>query len=186
MDAAKSNTILWFTMGTLSVALVGCDSSETPVETTRRPAPSASAASAWQIANGSDQVTVADESDDPELAQAIAKARSTVDQARQRWLGSSEESRSQWTVKWAAPNVAGGVEYVWVKPLLHWSRFRIEGQLASPPQTELASGKDLGQTVSFPIEELSDWAYLREGRIDGEYEGGFTIELFEGRYGQPD
>ncbi len=53
-------------------------------------------------------------------------------------------------------------------------------------QAELASGRGLGETVSFPVEELSDWAYLLQGRIDGEHDGGFTVELFERRYGQPD
>ena len=181
-----NKAIVWIMLGTSWVPLIGCESAETPPETTKRSPPTVAQPSPWQIAHGSAHVAVAQEADDPALAQAIAEAHRTVDQARQRWLNSTEEARSQWTVKWAAPNVAGGVEHVWVKPILYWSPFRIEGQLASPPQTELASGKDLGQTVSFPIEELSDWAYLTEGRIDGEHEGGFTVELFERRYGQPD
>ncbi len=186
MNVATYHTILWVMLGTLSATLVGCDSTELPVETTRRPAPRASTPSPWQIANGSAQVAVAQEADDPELAQAITEARNTVDQARERWLNSTVESRSQWTVKWAAPNVAGGVEHVWIKPILYWSTFRIEGLLASPPQTELASGKGFGEPVSFPVQELSDWVYLIDGRIDGEHEGGFTVKLLEQRYGQPD
>ncbi len=186
MDATLKTTIRWLALGTLTAALLGCDSAEPPVETTRRSAPSATTPSPWQIANGSAQVAVAHEADDPELAQAIAEARSTVDQARERWLNSTEEKRSQWTVKWAAPNVAGGVEHVWIKPILHWSSFRIEGLLASPPQSELVSGKGFGEPVSFPVEELSDWIYLIDGRIDGEHEGGFTVQLLEQRYGQPD
>ncbi len=181
-----NKAILWTMLGTSWVALFGCESAEMPPEATKRSPPTVARPSPWQIADGSAQVAVPKEADDPELAQAIAEARRTVDQARQRWLGSTEQERLQWTVKWGAPTVTGGVEHLWVKPILHWSPFRIEGRLANPPQAELASGKGLGETVSFPIEELSDWVHRLEDRIDGEHEGGFTVELFEHRYGQPD
>ncbi len=186
MGATIHKAILWTMLGTSWVALIGCESAEMPPEATKRSPPTVAQPSPWQTADGSAHVAVPNEADDPELAEAIAEARRTVDQAQQRWLSSTEQERLHWTVKWAAPTVNGGVEHLWVKPILHWSPFRIEGRLANPPQAELASGKGLGETVSFPIEELSDWALLLQGRIGGEHEGGFTVELFEQRYGQPD
>ena len=186
MGATIHKAILWIKLWTSWVALIGCESAEMPPEATKRSPPTVAQPSPWQIADGSAQVAVPNEADDPQLAEAIAEAHRTADQAQQRWMNSTEQERSQWTVKWAAPTVNGGVEHLWVKPILHWSPFRIEGRLANPPQAELASGKVLGETVSFPIEELSDWAYLLQGRIDGEHEGGFTVELLEQRYGQPD
>jgi hypothetical protein len=51
------------------------------------------------------------------------------------------------------------VEHVWVRPV-SWSRFRIEGRLAS-------------------------WLHLLDGTIDGRREGGFTIDLLEQRHGPP-
>lgn len=186
MGATTHKAILWMIVGISWVALIGCESAETPPEATKRSPPTVAQPSPWQTADGSAQVAVPNEADDPQLAEAIAEARRTVDQARQRWLSSTEQERLRWTVKWAAPTVNGGVEHLWVKPILHWSPFRIEGRLANPPQAELASGRGLGETVSFPVEELSDWAYLLQGRIDGEHEGGFTVELLEQRYGQPD
>ncbi len=74
---------------------------------------------------------------------------------------------------------------------LHWSAFRIEGVLASTPANQLTSGKTLGDLVSFPIEELSDWiryssdAPLAGGEFDRPYEGGFTVKLLEKRHGKP-
>ena len=151
-----------------------------PRQASKRSAPTIDPPSPGQSADGSARVAVPNEAADPALAEAIAEARRTVDQARQRWLSSTEQERSRWTVKWAAPTVNGGVEHLWVKPILHWSPFRIEGRLANPPQAELASGWGLGETVSFPLEDLPDWADLLPGRHHGEHGGGVTVGTLEG------
>ena len=81
------------------------------------------------------------------------------------------------------------IEHVWVKPIVTWSKFRIEGRLANQPVAELACDKTLGQPVSFPIEELSDWVHLIESSGEEEEptrEGGFTVKLIEQRYGEPE
>ncbi len=127
-------------------------------------------------------VAVPDEQHDPQLVAAIRRARDTADTARQRWLETPQTQRDRWAVKWRAPTAAGGFEHVWVRPV-RWSRFRIEGVLASAPRGELESARVLGELVSFPIEELSDWMYAA---ADGStQEGGFTLEVLEERYGEP-
>jgi uncharacterized protein YegJ (DUF2314 family) len=133
--------------------------------------------------DGSARIAVAAEPDDPQLAEAIERARSTAAQARRRWRA-GPGAGSSWAIKWAAPTIRGGVEHVWVRPV-SWSRFRIEGRLASPPHAELVCGRKAGELVSFPIEEMSDWLHLLDGTIDGRREGGFTIDLLEERHGLP-
>ncbi len=139
--------------------------------------------SAWRIIDGSAATAAA--AADPELAAAIARARSTAGDARQRWAtDSAADRRSRWAVKWAAPTTEGGVEHVWIRPT-SWSHHRIEGWLASPPQSPLACGRIAGELVSFPAEELSDWVHFTDGTIEGPRQGGFTIELLQRRHGQP-
>jgi len=138
--------------------------------------------SAWRTIDGS--ATAVTGAVDPQLAAAITRARSTAGDARQRWAALGASNRAGWAVKWAAPTTEGGVEHVWIRPTT-WSRHRIEGWLASPPQNPLACGHLLGELVSFPAEELSDWVQFTEGTSQGPRQGGFTIDLLEQRHGRP-
>jgi uncharacterized protein YegJ (DUF2314 family) len=165
------------------LAAAACERQEPPSALEPPPATTADAGSAWRTLDESARIAAAAEADDPELAEAIDRARSTAAQARQRWRADSARTGA-WAVKWAAPTVGGGVEQVWVRPV-SWSRFRIEGRLASPPQAELQCGRQAGELVSFPAEELSDWLHLLDGTVDGRREGGFTIDLLEERHGPP-
>lgn len=182
----------WLTICIAScvVTLCGCSETDAPSETTRRPVQPQDQPkpSPWQITDGAARIALAREIDDSELAEALAQAQATAEQARKRWKSATNEQRNQWAIKWAAPTVDGNVEHIWVKPILAWSKFRIEGKLANQPTTELACAKTLGQSVSFPIEELSDWVYLaEESDDDGALrEGGFTLKLLEQRYGKPE
>jgi uncharacterized protein YegJ (DUF2314 family) len=162
---------------------VGCEGQDPPPTLEPPAATPADAGSAWRIEDGSARIAVAAGADDTKLAEAIARARKTADEARQRWQAGPGEGGT-WAIKWAAPAVGGGVEHVWVRPV-SWSRFRVEGRLASPPQAELVCGRSAGEPVSFPIEELSDWLHLLDGTIDGRREGGYTIDLLEQRHGPP-
>ena len=178
-------------IASLLIALCGCSETDNPPpETTRRPVQPVDQPkpSPWQITDGAARIAVASEADDRELTEAIAEAQTTAEEARKRWQSATNEQRNQWAIKWAAPTAEGNVEYVWIKPIQAWSIFRIEGKLANQPTTELACDKTLGQSVSFPIEELSDWVQLIAGIDDVEAtrEGGFTMKLLQQRYGEPE
>jgi uncharacterized protein YegJ (DUF2314 family) len=171
---------------TLATFLSGCadqrESEPSPHEARPRP-------SQWSQQNGSHVVAVPGEARDAQLAAAIAQARATAPDARLRWLGSSPEERQRWAVKWAAPTTGDSIEHVWVRPV-NWTRFRIEGVLATQPINELAGGKSLGELVSFPIDELSDWALFASSNggmnFQRTIDGGFTMRLLEERYGRPE
>ena len=185
---------LWLTIciAGLSIAISGCSEADAPpIEATKRPVQQQTQPkpSPWHISDGAARIALAGEMDDRELADAVAEARSTADEARKRWQSATEQERSHWAIKWAAPTVDGNVEHVWIKPILAWSKFRIEGRLANQPTVELVCDKTLGQAVSFPIEELSDWVLMIEGageEAEPTHEGGFTMKLLEQRYGEPE
>ncbi len=139
--------------------------------------------SAWRSIDGSQRVAATQDTD-TELAAAIRQARSTAAEARAKWASEPKESRTNWAVKWAAPTSDGGVEHVWVQPT-SWTVHRIEGWLANPPQAQLACGRVQGELVSFPAEELSDWARFTDVSRQHPVEGGFTISVLEARYGRP-
>jgi uncharacterized protein YegJ (DUF2314 family) len=139
--------------------------------------------SAWRSLDGSERVATPPM--DPDLAAAIREARSTADVAMAKWASGSRQARTRWAVKWAAPTSDGGVEHVWVQPT-SWTVHRIEGWLASPPQSPLACGRVQGELVSFPAEALSDWARFSAGSREHPAEGGFSIRVLEARYGRPE
>ena len=167
--------------GVLIVGVVsGCEPPAPPPAAEQAAAqPAAATRSPWRTLEGS-AVIVPGSEVLQELAAAIARARATADEARTRW----SRDGGDWAIKWAAPTLAGGVEHVWVRPL-SWTRFRIEGVLASPPQAGLACDKGRGELVSFPSEELSDWVRFLDGTPKGSREGGFTMTKLQGRYGSP-
>jgi uncharacterized protein YegJ (DUF2314 family) len=146
----------------------------------------------WREIDGSPQVALPADADDEALAAAIARARATAEQARLRWRGTPPEQRRGWAIRWAAPTADGAIEYLWVEPI-SWSRHRIEGRLANPPQRELACGKDLDELVGFPIAQLADWigppgegataAAEGESATGEAFTGGFTVRLMRQRHG---
>lgn len=162
---------------------IGCE--ERPAIAPAEPPLSATPdGSAWRSLDGSERVAAPAVDTDPDLAAAIGQAQSTAAGARARWASGSRQARANWAVKWAAPTSDGGVEHVWVQPT-SWTVHRIEGWLASPPQSPLACGRVQGELVSFPAEALSDWARFSAGSWEHPAEGGFSIRVLEARYGRP-
>ena len=166
--------------GLMLIHLVsGCEENEpTPASSGVRAATTAPAAANWRTIDGSSQIAVPQDSAPADLERAIGEARSTMGDARLRWQQASEEQRRHWAVKWKATTADGGLEFLWVRPL-SWSPFRVEGELANPPQRPLTRGAGLGDVVSFPIEDAVDWVHFTEGDPNGRREGGFTMDLFD-------
>lgn len=151
----------------------------------REPEANAPPRNDWRMIDDSPQVALPTDFDDEALAAAIARAQETAGQARRRWLQTPPARRQGWSVRWAAPTAEGGIEFLWVEPV-NWSRHRLEGRLANPPQRELACGKGFDQLVSFPIEQLADWICMADADFsepDDARSGGFTVRLLEDRYG---
>ena len=167
--------------------LAGCETREPSTEAeTRPPAPvvTETPPSPWRSVGGSKQVALPADEIGPALADAIATARRTADDARKRWSETPPDDRASWAIKWRATTGDGGHEFVWVEPIA-WSGFRIEGRLASPPQRPLACGRGRDELVSFPADELADWVRYARADFSGKHEGGFTMEALEQSFGPP-
>lgn len=189
------------------ILLAGCKPRE---QASTQPAASeTSKPSLWHEQNQATVVAVGGESHDAKLASrltaATAEARKTLNDARQRWQFGGSDDQKHWWVKWAAPIVTDASvtgdpdprEQVWVQPV-NWTAFRIEGVLCSKPVSDLACGKMLGELVSFPVDELSDWLHevtvsgggeSPDGKPQGPgktaHEGGYTMAVLEERFGTP-
>jgi uncharacterized protein YegJ (DUF2314 family) len=162
--------------------IMGCDRTEpasdpTPNDVATRPL-------RWESIEGATLVALPTEGEDPEMDAAIAQAQATAEQARQHWTDATGDDRDRWAVKWAAPSTDGRIEHVWVRPE-SWSSHRIEGTLLSPPVTNLLCGRVRGESVSFPLAELTDWLHAPAPGSSLPPEGGFTVRLLEQRYGDP-
>lgn len=179
----------------LIVALGGCregrdGGSSEPAAPEQRPG--------WDVSGDRTIVGVADEEMRRALNEARRQAQRTLDDARQRWSASPAEERGHWAIKWAAPVQRDGgadgslppatvdLEHVWVIPVT-WTRWRIEGVLASSPLRTI--GYDRGDLVGFSVDEVADWVHTMDGPVDralnGRREGGFTVDVLERAFGQP-
>ena len=85
-------------LASLLVFLCGCsETDDAPVEVIRRPAQPQEQPkpSPWQITDGAARVALASEIDDSELADAIAQAQASAEEARKRWQSTTNDERNQ-------------------------------------------------------------------------------------------
>ena len=165
--------------------LIGCEPGEDAAPVAR-PTEGVAPRSLW-AERGEALLVRVDDAEDADLAAATAEAQATAEDARVRWSVAEPEDRARWAIKWKAETADGGVEYLWVQPV-HWSAFRVEGVLVTEPVAELAepaSGRTGGDLVGFPVEALVDWVHYDTDDLRGPREGGFTINVLEGRFGRP-
>lgn len=110
---------------------------------------------------GGDKVTMVDE-DDPEMAAAIAKARSTLPRF---WevLGKPEHGEGSFSLKVRITD-RHGTEHFWIT--------RIErrdgtttGTVGNEPN--IVESVRMGQRIPIPEADISDWLYMRDGKMHG-------------------
>jgi len=122
------------------------------------------------------------DADVADLETVIAEAQATAASARERFNEADPVERLSYIVLWNAPTGEGSLELVWVRPV-RWSQFRIEGVLLSEPRQPLHSGRAAGELVSFPVDDLADWAILDVKRPGHTIEGAATLHAIEQRIG---
>jgi uncharacterized protein YegJ (DUF2314 family) len=114
--------------------------------------------------------------DDPELDEAIARARGTLDTFIARLL--APQRGEVFSVEAAFPAVDGSKLHLWIGDV-SYKNGAFQGTVTTKPLKPSAIA--FGQRTTIPRAEITDWMILKNGKS----EGGFTIELLLARQGQP-
>jgi len=122
-------------------------------------------ASAALAQNADADPTVLVEEDDPVMDGAIAEAQRTLPKFL-ALLADPPAGTSGYVIKFPL----GGWEHIWVDNL-RIDGDRITGRLANAPEQE---GHRLGERVSVPLADVSDWAYRS---ADGVMQGHRTTRV---------
>ena len=119
-----------------------------------------------------DRVTTVSD-DDPKMNAAIAKARSTVNQMIDALK--SPNGKSGFSVKMVFTDSTGG-EHMWVQPV-RFAGGKFTGELANEPGR--VKSVKIGQKVSAPPDEISDWMFVENGKLVG----GYTLRVLRDTLG---
>ncbi|HYC72566.1 MAG TPA: DUF2314 domain-containing protein [Opitutaceae bacterium] len=103
--------------------------------------------------------------DHPEMAEAVAKARSTLPEFR-RLLAEPGPGMSEFAVKARFPTSGGSTEHIWVGELESRGAGFV-GKLANVPND--LHGLALGSVVDVTEEMITDWAYAKDGVYAGHH-----------------
>jgi len=114
-------------------------------------------------AQGGNIVPVA--AQDSEMNAAIAAAQATLPQF-EALLAVGQLADSSPKVKVGFDSDDGSVEHIWVAEP-QFSGDTMHGVLDNEPV--FLSGRHLGDVVSFRRDQISDWSYVRDGRLFGNY-----------------
>jgi hypothetical protein len=115
----------------------------------------------WARARSRSRGTPVDPND-PRWAEAIAKARSTVEEMR----GLFADGAAEVYVKYPMRMKSGGIEHVWGK-LLELSAQDMKASLETQP----IGRPEAAPPFSVPLGEIEDWQFMQP---DGKIRGGFT------------
>ncbi|MGC3991527.1 MAG: DUF2314 domain-containing protein [Chthoniobacteraceae bacterium] len=120
------------------------------------------------------------DSEDAEMNAAIAHAQSTKAEFLQT-LQAAKPNQTDFSAKRPYLTNKGGTdrEHIWVSNLSYDGKL-LHGTIGDDPVN--IPHLKLGDPVSFPPDELSDWMYLEDGKIVG----GYTIRVLRKRMSPQD
>ena len=101
---------------------------------------------------------------DPDMAEAMRKARSTLPEFL-RLAEAPRPEASLFSVKVGIP-AKGAVEYFWIIPFTR-ENGRFSGKIEN--DSEIADSVKLGDTITFDEEQIVDWSYIENGQLKGNY-----------------
>lgn len=109
--------------------------------------------------------------DDPEIIQAIANARAMLNYFWDK--KASALNPEDFFVKVRVEDSDGGVEHIWVaNPILEGDQVR--GEVNS--DTVVIKTHRLGDTITYPVSEITDWMYNEGGKMHGNYTARVTAK----------
>jgi len=103
-------------------------------------------------------------SGDPEMNAAIAKARSTLPTF---WASydAPKSSETGHSLKVRFPNPKNNGEHIWIAEVKKLPNGAYSGRFANEPRD--LPGKHAGDEVKFSEADISDWMFMRNGKIVG-------------------
>jgi uncharacterized protein YegJ (DUF2314 family) len=118
----------------------------------------------------SDPLLVSVSSRDADVNDAVARARATL---ATFWASFAvrQPLETRHSLKIRVENEANGGEYIWVADVKTLGDARYSGRFANTPM--YLRGKRIGDVIEFAEADISDWMFMRNGRIVG----GETIRL---------
>ncbi|MFK7945663.1 MAG: YegJ family protein [Paracoccaceae bacterium] len=106
------------------------------------------------------------EKDDPVMAEAVANARSTLENVLER-VSTRALPVEALQLKVAIPKDGGGNENIWLDNVVRLDEATFEGLLANVPKA--LPGRKQGDRHRFSGDEITDWMFVANGRIHGAY-----------------
>jgi uncharacterized protein YegJ (DUF2314 family) len=134
----------------------------------------------WMDAAAEDRSPVYDvASSNPEMAAAIAKARATLPAF---WASyeAAKASEAGHSLKVRFPTRKNDGEHIWMAEVKKLAGGRYSGRFANQPRD--LPGKQAGDLVEFTEADISDWMFMRNGKIVG----GETIRVLLKSMPRPD
>jgi uncharacterized protein YegJ (DUF2314 family) len=103
-------------------------------------------------------------SGDPEMNAAIAQARATLPKF---WasFGAPQPSETGYSLKVRFPYGSNNGEHIWIAEVKKIADGRYSGKFANAPRH--LPGKRAGDLVEFRDADITDWMFLRNGKIVG-------------------
>lgn len=115
---------------------------------------------------------------DPEMNAAIAEARRRWPEFAAAFAG--RKKGDSFLAKYPFATTEGPLEHIWLEVTEITADQQVIGNINNEPYGHI--GHKLGDRVTVPSREISDWAYTRDG--SKIIEGGFTIKVMEKREGK--
>ncbi len=103
-------------------------------------------------------------SGDPEMTAAIATARASLPEFWSRH-GAPQAGEDGFALKVAVPVGPKHNEHIWVGDVVRAKDGRLSGRFANQPRD--IKGKKAGDAVTFTEAQVSDWMFMRRGKIVG-------------------
>jgi uncharacterized protein YegJ (DUF2314 family) len=119
--------------------------------------------------NDSSENLVQYSGEDEKMNRAIAAAKESFPGFLETFKAGCDQCE-RFSVKLRFDVDEGDGEHIWVDGL-HFKEGQLFGQIANEPENNIAVG--YGDTVKIRKENLSDWMYIRNSKL----EGGYTIKV---------
>jgi len=116
-------------------------------------------------ADDDDNGVIYSDHSEPEMIKAVATARETLPKFWEIY-DSGDRSYSDFSIKVGLVTTDDSYEHIWVNDVKN-KNGKMSGKLANDPVN--IPDLKFGDKVNFTVDEVTDWAYIRGGRLHGHH-----------------